>query len=360
MTTITVDEVLKGWPDKDYDEYDFERINKRFPIPAVRRAEGPVDIEDLGIGDRVANLGTHIKTACRGKTKYGRPYMIIDMSDETDRLQGVMWEKDDSYLDRLQDKIGRGSEAIVHGYIQEYPLYSGKRQMVLSSIQFDGVIPVTTESRKTGIAETVMQCILALETLPEPYSTLALQGLEQHWDRVVEAVDPESMRHKFGGGIITHLRSLLKVLTYLYVKSPNPVWSMLEIVRSIQPNAVAAGGEDMVIRIPGSIDHMYRTIAKTQEALKRPGDELCPYPSFVAGVYVEIGKLVTDKRFGATTYGAESLMEVADDIGVPYKVVAPILDLIVAKPVLVGSGDTSRPSNAWVLNFSQYMADQIG
>ena len=98
---MTVDEVLKGWPDRDYDDHDLERISKRFPIPTVRRAESLMDIEDLEIGARVSHLGTCVKKVCRGKTRYGRPFMILDLSDETGHLQGVLWERDDSYLNRL-------------------------------------------------------------------------------------------------------------------------------------------------------------------------------------------------------------------------------------------------------------------
>ena len=319
-----------------------------------------MDIEDLEIGARVSHLGTCVKKVCRGKTRYGRPFMILDLSDETGHLQGVLWERDDSYLNRLQEKIGAGKEAVVHGFVQEYPVGSKKRQMVISTIQFDDVRIVVSDSRVTGIADTVMQCILALETLPEPFNNLALKGLEKHWDRIVDAVDLESKRHRYGGGIITHLHYLLKILTYLYVKSPTPVRSMLETVHSMQPSATAVGGEDIVIRFPGSIDQLYKIIAKTQEARKRPGDELCPYPSIVAAVFIEIGKLVMDKRFGSTTYGAQSLMDIADIIGEPYMVVAPILDLIVAKPVLFGTGEIFRPSNAWILSFAQYVTDTIG
>lgn len=358
--SITVDEVLNDWPDKDYDDYDFERISKRFPIPDVRRAEGSVDIEDLEIGDRVSHFGTYVKTVCRGKTRYGQPFMILDLSDETGNIQGVIWERDDSYLSRLQEKVGKGKEAVVHGFVQEYPVGSEESQMVISSIQFDDIRTVIADSRATGIAETVMQCVLSLETLPEPFRNLALKGLETHWDRIVEAVDPESKRHKYGGGIIAHLRDLLKIVTYLYVKSPDPVRSMLEIVHSAQPDATAVGGEDLVVRFPGSIDHLYKTILKTQEARKRLGDELSPDITMVAGVFSEIGKLVMDKRFGSTTYGAQSVMATAEDIGVSHTVVAPILDLIVTKPVLFGAVDISRPSNAWILSFAQYLTETIG
>jgi hypothetical protein len=53
-------------------------------------------------------------------------------------------------------------------------------------------------------------------------------------------------------------------------------------------------------------------------------------------------------------------MSTAEDIGVPHTVVAPILDLVVAKPVLFSAVDISRPSNAWILSFAQYLTDTIG
>ena len=362
---VTVNEVLKDWLDRDYDVREYDRVTKRFPVPDVRRAESPVDIGDLRVGDHVSYLGTFVKSVCRGKTRYSQPYMLLDLSDETGHLQGVIWGKDDGYINRVYEQIGKGKEAVVSGYIQEYPVDSGKLQMVINSINFSDIRVIVPDSHIEGTGDAVMQCILTLESLPAPFQDLALEGLEQHWDGILGSVDPESRRHKYYGGILTHLRLVLKILTYLYNKSPNPARSMLEIVHSAQPDldkyaTLAAGGEDALIRFPASIDYLYQIIVKTQEARKRPTDELSPWSCMVAAVFSEIGKLVEDKRLGSPTFGAQSLLDVADMVGLPYTFIAPIQDLIVTKPVVHRASELPRPADAWILHFAQYLADNIG
>ncbi len=365
MMAVTMNEALRDWLDKDYTEREFKRVTERFPVPDVRRADSPVNIEDLQIGDRVEYLGTFVKVVCKAKTRYGQPFLLLDLADETGHLQGVVWTNDEMYVNRMEERIGKGKEAVVNGYVQEYPGGSGKLQMVISTINFEDVRVIVPDAHVLGMGHTVMQCILTIETLPTPFRDLALEGLEGHWDGILDSVDPESKRHKYYSGILTHMRWVLKALTFLYSKSANPSYSMMEIVNAVQPDmerfsAMASGGEGSIVRFPGSVDYLYKIVAKTQEAQKRPGDELSPYACLVAAVYLEIGKLVEDRRIGSTTFGAQTLLDTGEILGLPYAIVAPIQDLIVCKPIVYGVGELPRPSDAWILHFAQYLTDQIG
>lgn len=359
---VTMNDALTRWLDADYTERDFARVTERFPIPAVRRAESPINIEDVEIGDRVEYLGTHAKIVCRAKTRYGQPFLLLDLSDETDHMQGVFWATDETYVNALVDKIGKGQEAVVTGYIQEYPTSSGKKQMVVNTIDLTDVRVIIPDSHVLGLGHTVMQTILTLETLPGDYKDLALGGLEYHWDAILTAVDPESKRHKYCSGVLTHLRSVLKTLSYLYCTSANPVHSMLKVVHAVQPNLahLDSDGTGRIEKYPGSIDYLYRVLAKTQEAQKRPGDELSPHVAMVAAVYLEIGKIVEDRRIGSATFGSQTLVDMRDFLSIPYGVVGPIQDLIVSRPVIFGVDEVQRPTDAWILHFARYITDQCG
>lgn len=359
---ITMNDALTTWLDADYSDKDFDRVTERFPVPAVRRAESPINIEDLEIGDRVEYLGTHVKMMCRAKTRYGQPFILLDLSDETDRMQGVLWTTDEMYVNSLVEKIGKGQEAVVTGYIQEYPASSGKKQMVVSTIDLTDVRVIIPDSHVVGLGHTVMQTVLTLETMPDAYKDLALGGLEYHWDALLSAVDPESKRHKYCSGVLTHLRWVLKTLTFLYCTSTNPVYGMLRVIHAVQPDLAhfESAGTGRAEKFTGSIDYLYRVMGKAEEARKRPGDELSPYAAMVAAVFLEIGKIVEDRRIGSATFGAQTLLDMGQFLKVPYSVVGPIQDLVVSRPVIFGVDEIQRPTDAWILHYARYITDQCG
>lgn len=357
---IAINEVLSPWLDRDYTEADFERITARFPLPEIRRAESPITIEDLQIGDKVEYLGTSVKVICRAKTRFGQPFLLLDLEDETDHMQGVMWGTDESYLNTLVEKIGKGKEAVASGFVQEYPSSSGKLQMVVNSLDFADIRVIIPDSHVLGLSHTVMQTMLMIESLPEPYKDLALGGLELHWDSLLSAVDPESKRHKYSAGILTHLRWVLKALTYLYGKASNPVHAMLAIILGVQPSLADFKAGGRIEKYPGSVDYLYRILVKAQEAGKRPGDGLSPQSAMVAAVYLETGKIVEDRRIGPATFGAQTLLDVGESLRIPYTVIGPIQDLVVSRPVIYGVDDIQRPTDAWTLHFARYLVDQCG
>ena len=137
---------------------------------------------------------------------------------------------------------------------------------------------------------------------------------------------------------------------------------MLKVIHAVQPKLAHfdLGGAGRIEKYPGSIDYLYRVLAKTQEAQKRPGDELSPHVAMVAAVYLEIGKIVEDRRIGSATFGAQTLLDMGRFLSVPYSVIGPIQDLVVSRPVIFGVDEIQRPTDAWILHYARYITDQCG
>ena len=141
---------------------------------------------------------------CRAKMRFGQPVLLLDLSNETDHLQGVMWGIDRTHVDAMAEKIGKCKEAVVTRLIQEYQTSPGKLQMDVNTIDFEEVCVIIPDSHVLGLAHMAMQTILMIETLPNPYNDLTMGGLDLHWNTLLNAVDPESKRHKFCSSILTH------------------------------------------------------------------------------------------------------------------------------------------------------------
>ncbi len=359
-----LNQLLVGSKENFFDRWDYERVAKRFPVPKIRRAASPEDIAGLSVGTYVSYLGTFIRFISQGTTQSGKYYLNMELTDETGHMQAVVWRHSNSRIEEMRERIGHGKEAVVSGVIHDWPLGSDHKQMTIDNINFDDAIPTVVEPSLLGTIDTVMQIVPALEQLPAPYANLASDCLERYWGELLNSIDQGSTRHRYYGGILGHLRAVLKVLDYLYSES-SPDRAMVEIAKRYQSllvsgEGVAAGAEGTPVYLPVSIDYLHRILTKTQEALNNPAETLCPWMATVAAVYAEVGKLALDKRIGSDTYGAQCLWKISNELGLSNEEIAPIVDLIISRPALFEVSATPRSADAWILHLADYLASAVG
>ena len=138
---IGLDDILEMHLDHGYTALDYGRIMDRFPIPGLEEKETvhAIEIEDLELHDHVTALCVRTKVLRRGTTRFGKPFLKIDLSDETGRIRGWIWGSVPAAVDRLVEKIGAGRLAEVNGFVSEFPIGSGDLQFTVTGIDFDSV-----------------------------------------------------------------------------------------------------------------------------------------------------------------------------------------------------------------------------
>lgn len=365
MSKITLDSILQMHLDHGYTFTDQDRILDRFPIPGpdADEVDENIVIGDLRLHEWVTDLCAFVKVLYRGVTRTGKPYLKIDLSDESGRIPAMYWGRDEMSIDRLVAQIGTGKLADLDGYVSEWPEGSGNLQFTVRKIDFASVHTTVAAPRRMDLDEITMQLVLTLEeTLTEPYQTLVLKGLEQNWEKFRFAVSRESFNHRYASGVLTYAKQISKVIWHIYRYGSSPVERMINMIQLLQPAAseferdVAAGAESLAFGV--SIDQLYNFARHSIHLVHRSDKPANLNHTMVAAAYLDIGQAEMTKFVGSATSAIRQLRSVSSELKLSFDVVAPIEDLIVTHSVgrigEVGSIDGQ------ILQFATYLVNRLG
>ncbi len=217
-----------------------------------------------------------------------------------------------------------------------------------------------------GTMSRITQIVDEIKHLPNPYASLAIHGLEEHWDKLSKSADKSadqlSNRHRYPSGILAHLWSVLKVLRFIFQGS-NPIKAMEDITRKLKQERelsdyAVTGVESFALPQVASIEYLDDIIRMTHRAIDSLHD-LPSYTNCIAGaVFTDIGKLVTEADVSPCTFGAECLIELSIRNGMSFEEIASVHEIVAVPP----NPNASYPflPDAWILLFASYLADKMG
>ena len=350
---ITLNRLIPLTHDDFFERSDYDRLAERFPAPAIRRAASPEDIAGLTVGRYIDYLGTFVQFIDMDRGSQG--YCLnLQITDETGHMQALLWTSSEDRARELIEQIGDGKEAIVSGAVYEWPLGSGDKRMNIREIDFDRAIPETVEAPTSGVIKTVMNIVPALERMPQPYSGLAVDCIERNWDELLVGVDTESIRHRYHGGILDHLRAVLKVLHFMW-NSSDLDSAMVEVTVKYQSKLISA--ESIGEYCPISMDHLHPIISRTRQASVNRSE----IPDFLAitlaAVLVEIGKLSPRIRARETEWISRAMTQLVDDLVLSRQDADRVLHLMSRG---LTNLETAHTADELVLHFANYLASTLG
>ncbi len=350
---ITLNRLIPLTNDDFFERSDYERLAERFPAPAIRRAASPEDIAGLTVGRHIDYLGTFVQFIDMDCGSQGY-CLTLQITDETGHMQALLWMSSEDRARELIEQIGDGKEAVVSGTVYEWPLGSGDKRMNIREIDSDRAIPEVVESPISGVIHTIMQIVPALERVPQPYSGLAVDCIEQNWDELLVGVDTESVRHRYHGGILDHLRAVLKVLQFIW-DSLRLDSAMVELITKYQSTLVDEKG----IRgyYPMSADHLHQIFTKSRQALEGHSKFTDYLALSLAAVMIEVGKLSSRVRVRVMESLTYALRRLVDELVLSQEDADRVLHLVSRG---FGNLETARTSDELALYMANYVASAVG
>ena len=350
---INFNKLIPLTSDDLFERVDYERLAERFPVPSIRRGASPEPISELRAGVRAEYLGVYVQFVAREPGSYGRDCLTLQISDETGHMQ-ALWTLAEGRANLLIEQIGAGREAVVSGIVHEWPLGSGDMRMVLDDVDLEKVILAIIEPPLTGTIDTVMQIVPKLERLPKPVASLVIDLLESHWQELLNGIDYESLRHRYHGGILGHLRSVLKILEYLWSR-PGLDMAILDFATTYQAQLESDGPKNSYR--PISIDFLHQVLVKMRRALDLNPDGPWYYVVCLAAVAVEIGKLSTTVRARVVEELSHNLKKMVDEYVLSREDADQVLNLVTRGFLCLENAQSAEELS---LFFAGYLASSVG
>ena len=350
---ITLNRLIPLTNDDFFERSDYERLAERFPAPAIRQAASPEDIAGLTVGRYIDYLGTFVQIIDMDCGSQGY-CLTLQITDETGHMQALLWTSSEDRAKELIEQIGDGKEAIVSGAVYEWPLGSGDKRIIIREIDFERAIPETVEAPTSGVIKTVMNIVPVLERVPQPYSGVAVDCIERNWDELLVAVDTESVRHRYHGGILDHLHAVLKVLQFMWNSSGlDP--AMVELIKKYQFTLVDEKGTRGYY--PMSVDHLYQIFTKSRQALEDHSKSTDYVALSLAAVMIEVGKLSSRLRVRVMESLAYAMRRMVDELVLSQEDADRVLHLVLRG---FGNLETARTSDELALYMANYVASAVG
>lgn len=350
---MTFNQLIPMTTDDLFERPDYDCWAERFPVPPITRGVSPEPISGLRAGRRIEYLGSYVQCISRDYGSHGRDCLTLQLTDETGHMQ-ALWTLSESRSTQLIEQIGEGREAVVSGIIHEWPLGSGEMRMILDDVDFDKVILTIIEPPLTGTIDTVMHIAPMLDRLPKPIASMALELLESHWQELLNGIDYESLRHHYHGGILDHLRAVLKVLEYMWSR-PGLEMAIADLATTYRTKLDSDGKTSTYY--PMSFDHLHRILVLMHRALDSNPDGPWYYVVCLAAVAVEIGKLSSRVRAQVIEGLSHNLKQMVDEYAVSREDADQVLNLVTHG---ISSLESARSAEELALYLAVYLADNIG
>lgn len=350
---MTFNQLIPMNIDDLFERADYDRWAERFPVPPISRGASPEDIAGLCAGRRIDYLGVYVQYISQDPGSHGRDCLTLQLTDETGHMQ-ALWTLSKSRSTQLVKQIGEGREAVVSGIIHEWPLGSGELRMVLDDVDFDKAILAMVEPSLMGTINTVMQIASMLDRLPKPIASIALELLESHWQELLNGIDYESLRHCYHGGILDHLRAVLKVLEYMWSRSGLDI-AISDLAATYRTKLDRDGARHFYC--PISMDHLRQVLVQMHRALDLNPGEPRFFVVCLAAVAVEIGKLSSRVRAQVVEGLSHTLKQLVDEYAVSREDADQVLNLMTRGSM---SLDKTRSAEELALYLAVYLADTIG
>ena len=164
-----------------------------------------------GIKSQFAVINKNIRTASSG-----RNYLGITLTDRTGRIEGRMFQEDK--IEEIFDAINNGSICKICGNISEFPLNSGKFNIIINSItelsedEYDlEDFILTSDNNKEEIIEEIQLTIKNMENI-QLKNLLKSFFCDQNFTKIYyEAPAAKIHHHNYIGGLLDHSIEVLKI-----------------------------------------------------------------------------------------------------------------------------------------------------
>jgi len=205
-----------------------------------------------------------------------------------------------------------------------------------------------------GTINNVMQIAPMLDRLPKPIASIALELLESHWQELLNGIDYESLRHRYHGGILDHLRAVLKVLEYMWSRPglDIAISDFATTYRAKLDSDVASNSY-----CPISMDHLHQVLVQMIRALDLNPDGPWFYVICLAAVAVEIGKLSSRVLAQVVEGLSHNLKQLVDEYALSREDADQVLNLVTRGSM---SLEKARSAEELALYLAVYLADTIG
>ncbi len=166
-------------------------------------------INELKEGDRVDDLFL-VQSAKLGKTRVGKPYLILTLMDKSGEISGPVWEK----VEQVQQISQPGSFVHVTGNVQSYrdkPQLKIGQVLPIDREDVDmGCFTVACEGDRDKMAREVQSL---LQSIDNQFVKQLLQDIfdNRTWELFQEAPAAKTMHHGYLGGLMEHCLSMAKL-----------------------------------------------------------------------------------------------------------------------------------------------------
>jgi 3'-5' exoribonuclease len=165
-------------------------------------------IKDLKIGDSLFGETFAVKSYKRGATRNNKPFIDIELSDNSGAIKGKVWSDDLSAC----DKVAEGDVVEVTATVEDF---MGARQMKITNMKKTEVYELVELQQKTEFdVEKMWQDIEKTITgIKNPYLKNLLETIfdDETTDKFKKSPAAYKVHHNYLGGLLEHTWEMLKM-----------------------------------------------------------------------------------------------------------------------------------------------------